>query len=557
MRASLLWLLTAGCLWLPLALADQTANPKQTEADEKTVLAANLKTDGPALLGFLKARTLTEEDREHVDALIAQLGASSFKVREQASQELIAKGPAVLELLRQGLNHPEEEVQRRSEACIQKIKEGDRFPELPAAVVRLLGARQPAGAVEVLLGYLPFVDNDGVADDVRDVLAKLAVQGGKVNKALADALTDKAALRRAAAAQALVLAGAGVEHKNAIRALLRDASGTVRWRVATALVMAKDKNAVPVLIDLLPDASQFQAWQIEDILYTLAEGKSPPTVSLGSDEAGRQKCRAAWQAWWKEHAADVDLAVLRNSPRLLGRTTLILLDLGRVIEVEGDNVRWEIRDLEFPLDVQVLDNDRILVAEYFGNRVTERDLKGQVLWHCPFPEPQMAQRLANGNTFIASKYRLVEVNRDGKQVFFFNVPAAGEGIMKCAKLPGGDITCFYENGRVVRMDSTGKELSSFRVDIGKPLFGGRINVLPSGRVLVPHHQENKVVEYDTTGKAVWEVKVDQPIAATRLPNGNTLVTSMSQSRAVEFDRNGNEVWQYQRTDSRVTRALRR
>src|SRR5262249_22311025 len=108
----------------------------------------------------------------------------------------------------------------------------------------------------------------------------------------------------------------------------------------------------------------------------------------------------------------------------------------------------------------------------------------------------------------------------------------------------------------VRMDSGGKELSSFRVDIAKPLFGGRIHVLSNGRVLIPHHQENKVVEYDSAGKMVWQVRVDQPITATRLANGNTLVTSMSQNRAVEFDRQGNEVWQY-RKESRVTRAIRR
>jgi len=53
------------------------------------------------------------------------------------------------------------------------------------------------------------------------------------------------------------------------------------------------------------------------------------------------------------------------------------------------------------------------------------------------------------------------------------------------------------------------------------------------------------------------VKIDQPIAATRLPNGNTLVTTMLPNRgAVEFDRLGNEVWTY-RTNTRVTRALRR
>jgi hypothetical protein len=111
--------------------------------------------------------------------------------------------------------------------------------------------------------------------------------------------------------------------------------------------------------------------------------------------------------------------------------------------------------------------------------------------------------------------------------------------------------------RIVRLDATGKELHSFPLSLGSRYSGGRIHMLPSGNVLVPHHAENKVVEYNALGKVVWEVAVDQPIAATRLPNGNTLVTSMIPNKgAMEFDRNGNMVWQYQ-SYTRVTRALRR
>src|SRR5262249_3705539 len=147
----------------------------------------------------------------------------------------------------------------------------------------------------------------------------------------------------------------------------------------------------------------------EDVLYRLAQGKSPPTVPLGTDDAGRKKCRDSWRAWWKDHADAVDLAVLHQTTPTLGYTTVILLDLGRVLELNGANhVRWQIDNLEFPLDVQVVDKDRVLVAEYHGNRVTERDFKGEIVWQRAFDGPQMAQRLPNGNTFIGGKYHLAE-----------------------------------------------------------------------------------------------------------------------------------------------------
>src|SRR5262249_55576819 len=152
---SLLWLLIPGLLGLALALDGRAgdpkagdpkhaADPKAVSADEQQLKAANIKTDGPALLEFLRARTLSEEDRERVELLINQLGASSFKIREQASQELIAKGAVVLELLRQAENCTDLEVQRRCRYCIQKIEEHDTPVEALAAVVRLIGVRRPA-----------------------------------------------------------------------------------------------------------------------------------------------------------------------------------------------------------------------------------------------------------------------------------------------------------------------------------------------------------------------------------------------------------------------------
>src|SRR5262249_29400998 len=154
--------------------------------------------------------------------------------------------------------------------------------------------------------------------------------------------------------------------------------------------------------------------------------------------------------------------------------------------------------------------------------------------------PLVAQRLTNGNTFIVTDSQILEVDRDGKTIF--NVPAPGDGerIMKGVKLPNGEVACLTTDARIVRMDTTGKIIHSLALSLSSRLFGGRIDMRPNGRVLVPHHAENKVVEYDASGKVMWEVKVDQPIAASRLPNGNTLVTSMMTNvGAVEFDRNGN------------------
>lgn len=530
--------------------------PRQVAADEKRLEGAGLKHDGAALLAFFRERSLTDAERANIELLINRLGARSFKSREQAAAELVARGPVVVELLRAHLKDIDPEVIRRAEQCIDRIKTKDHPPEVALAAARLLVQRKPAGTIEVLLAYLPFADNEAIADEARAGLANLAVADGKPAPALVSALTDKHPVRRAAAGEALCRAKA-TSQKDAVARLLRDPEPTVRLRVALALTLAEDRKAVQELIDLLVPLPQAQAWQAEDILFRLAAGKNPPTVALGADPESRKKCRDAWDRWWKENGAAVDLAKLGEMPRLLGHTVIVLLDMNRVLEVDGEGkTAWKLDGVIFPLDIEYLPNDRILVAEYHAAQVAERDVKtNRIMWRYPVTGPLVAQRLANGNTFIVTDSQLLEVDRGHKQVFTFSFPD-GQKIMKGMKLANGEIVCLTHDARVVRLDSTGKELKSFPVSLGTKLFGGRIHMQPNGRVLVPHNAENKVVEYDVNGKQIWEVAIDQPIAATRLPNGNTLVTSMSQNRAVEFDRNGTQVWEY-RASTRVTRAVRR
>jgi hypothetical protein len=130
----------------------------------------------------------------------------------------------------------------------------------------------------------------------------------------------------------------------------------------------------------------------------------------------------------------------------------------------------------------------------------------------------------------------------------------GEQIMKAVKLPNGELACITSTSRFVRMSAQGRVLRSFPAQV--QTYGGRIDVLPNGHVLIPEMSNNRVVEYDEEGNTVWQTTFVQPVAAVRLANGNTLITSMRQTTAVEMDRNGKEVWRYE-SNTRVTRAFRR
>src|SRR5689334_9810260 len=113
-------LLLAGPLVLLLPRAAPADGPRQVAADERRLDAVQLKHDGPALLEFFRRRTLTDLERANVELLIQRLGARAFRAREQAAADLIARGPVVVELLKEHLKGPDAEIARRAEKCIER-----------------------------------------------------------------------------------------------------------------------------------------------------------------------------------------------------------------------------------------------------------------------------------------------------------------------------------------------------------------------------------------------------------------------------------------------------
>jgi HEAT repeat protein len=548
---------------LPLALAVACLLPSAVCAagDEELLREAKVAADGPGLLDYLRRHTLDAETEARVRALVRQLGDDSFDKRERASKALVALGGLARPFLRRAATDPDAEVARRARECLRQIDRGgpaaEGSPQVAAAALRRVAHLKPAGAARVLLAYLASVQDEALAEEVRLALAAVATKDGKPEPLLLAALADKLPARRLAAAVALCRARAA-EALPAVRKLLDDPDTTVRFRAAVALAGARDKEAVAALIRTLDGPPSRQTSLVEELLYRVAGRTAPPAPSE-QGPAARRRYRQAWEGWWKENAAKVEGAKLEEVAGTLGYTLIVLLDAGRVLELDALNrPRLDVGKLEYPLDAQLLPGDRVLAAEYNAARVTERDRDGKVLWEYKVPSPLVAQRLANGHTFIATIQGAVEVDRSGTIMSRFR-PPRGEEIMKAQKLPNGDLVMVGKLGvpRYFRFDSSGKELKSFGVDLRTS--GGRLDVLPNGHVLIPERAHNRVVEHDADGKVVWEATVAEPVAAVRLANGNTLVTTMTQNRAVELDRAGKEVWQYRsdRTDTRLTRAFRR
>jgi HEAT repeat protein len=507
--------------------------------------------NGPSLLAAIRKHTLTAEDRARVSDLIAKLGAEDFASREIASKELLALGRRSLPQLREAIKNVDPEIARRAKLLRERI-EREPAHRLPAAALRLLSVRKPTGCVEALLAYLPFAEEETLAEEVQKSLTVLAQRDGKPDPVLVRALDDNRLVVRATAAEALVKGG-GSEGRTEVRKLLKDAAPAVRLRVALALARAKDREGVPVLIDLLAVLPSEQLGQVEDALYQLA-GDSAPEVTLTEKPEERKKFRDAWMAWWKTNAGRVDLARLTARP-WFGFTLFCDCSNNRVFEIGRDGKeRWAIDNVPFPVDAWVLPNQRVLIAEYNARRITERDFKGKILWskdNLP-SQPVNVQRLRNGNTFIATDQQILEVDRTGKEVYSINNVG---GVTAAYRARNGNVICLSQNGQCLVMDTTGKQLKSFASNRQAGWTSG-IDLLANGRILVTQPDRNKVAEFDADGKTVLEVDAPAATTATTLPNGHILVASHGGQRAFELDRKGKQVWEHKAAGN-VFRARRR
>src|SRR5262249_129480 len=161
-----------------------------------------------------------------------------------------------------------------------------------------------------------------------------------------------------------------------------------------------------------------------------------------------------WDKWWNAHKAQV-VMVDRFTPeirrRFLGYTLLIQSNNNQIVELDQKRqVRWTMTGLMSPWDAHFINNNRILVAEYNGQKVTERNLKGDILWSKQLNfYPMQAERLKNGQTFIVGQNVLLTVDRSGREVSRIERP---HDIRSARRLPNGQIVVVTSNRQILRLD---------------------------------------------------------------------------------------------------------
>lgn len=546
-------------IFVATVAAAQPAGENEWSADEAVLREQRLPTKGPDLLQILRDRTPKSDTIEQFRKLIPRLHAASYADRVKATAELTKMRPIVrplMENLLLDIKADAETMGRLRQVLEQFPAEKDHAASSAAA--RLIARDKPPEALRVLLDFVPYATNEAVRQDVQRAINAVALVDKKPAPVLLETLKDKDAARRAAAGEALVRV-VGLGAKDQISPLLTDEHPLVRYQVGLALVEKHDKGGLPLLIDSLAESPADRVENALDLLYRAAGEDAPAVHYQGKHSAAGVS--AAWRKWHAKHGDSLDLAKQLARADLgftiVATSAVKANTVSKIFELGSDRaIRWEFNGPRNPLDLQVIGPNRILVAEYFDRRVTERDFKGNILKQFGANLPIGCQRFQNGDTFIVTRQQLILVDRDGKELFTHTNQGATGLICGATRLRNGQMVVATSGGRCQLLDPTGRELKGFGMGGSVYTLGGSIEVLPNGRILVPLYNVNTVVEFDWQGNKLWQASVNRPCSASRLPNGNTLVTCSLDYRVLEIDPQGKEVWSYQ-TEGRPFRARRR
>jgi hypothetical protein len=507
--------------------------------DERLLRDASIAIDDAGLLTFLRDRSLDEAERKKMQALVLQLGSDDFEEREAASRALVGRGRLAVPFLKDGLGAKDVEAVRRAKDCLIEIDRGPG-PALPAAAVRMLARRHPDGAVEVLLRFLPFADDETLEDETFAALARCGLRDGKVDPLLVKARSDVVGPRRAAAGHVLARADAA-SRDEAVR-LLADADDHVRFRTAQGLLAARDKRSVPALLALLGNSPPELSWRVEDILYRLA-GEKAPMVSSGTTDRERKAWQDAWKTWWDREGDKVDLARVDAATPFLHVLLVPEMHGQKIWEVDRSGKQlWKLDNPNVPREAALTPNGHVLVAEVSTNRVAEYDRAGKMVWSYAFSDPAYLQRLPNGNTFIGNHQKAVEVTPGGKEVFSYQQKDTSFFIHSMYRKRDANLVLLSMAGKLMEVTPKGDEVVSFQLDQNNRNWCG-VEGLPGRRYLCVCINNGEVIEVDATGKTLWSCKINGASYASRLPNGNTMICSFNDRRVVVVDRGGTIVWE--------------
>jgi len=190
-------------------------------------------------------------------------------------------------------------------------------------------------------------------------------------------------------------------------------------------------------------------------------------------------------------------------------------------------------------------------ADYGGDKIYLVDKAGKITWQYPAARPQDVWVLLNGNILFSHLKGAKEVTHQKEVVWEYKTAEKNE-VHACQPLPDG-LVMIAESGpmRIIEVDREGRivkkvELTTECKHTHRQMRCARKTA--DGNYLVGQYADGVVREYGPTGDIVRDIPQKMAFGGIRLPNGNTLIATGDAHRIVEVDSEGNIVWEVKEND---------
>lgn len=197
---------------------------------------------------------------------------------------------------------------------------------------------------------------------------------------------------------------------------------------------------------------------------------------------------------------------------------------------------------------------RYFCVDSTKKRVVVISKDGKVEWEYPVNGGQDAWFLSDGNVLFSERLGVKKIRMSDKKIVWEYKGDRKNEIHSCQPLPNGNVL-IAECGacRLIEVDSAGKIVKEIKIATTTTNVHGQIRLArktKNGTYCVAFTGEGAVREYDGDGKILRDIKLPgmQPYVALLQDNGNLLVSCGDGHSIVELDKNDKIIWRIDEND---------
>jgi outer membrane protein assembly factor BamB len=196
-------------------------------------------------------------------------------------------------------------------------------------------------------------------------------------------------------------------------------------------------------------------------------------------------------------------------------------------------------------------NRAVALSDYGNNQIYILNQAGDIVWQVPAERPQDVWVLPNGNILFSHLRGATEVTRAKKVVWTYRVPKTSE-VHACQPLPNG-VVMIAESGpmQILEVDRQGQVIRTVKLQSNETNSHRQmrsVRKLPSGHYLVGQYFDGVVREYGADGRIIKAWQHSDAFSGIPIPDGRLLCACGDAHRVIEYDASGKVVWEVTEND---------